>query len=94
MRRRIPSLNALRAFEAAGRMGRMKLAAEELCVTHGAVSKQIQHLEEWLGVILFEGPKNAPKLTEAGNALLPALTAAFDQLDLAISQIADTVSTS
>jgi len=90
MRRRIPSLNALRAFEAAGRMGRMKLAAEELCVTHGAVSKQIQHLEEWLGVILFEGPKNAPKLTEAGNALLPALTAAFDQLDLAISQIADT----
>lgn len=90
MRRRIPSLNALRAFEAAGRLGRMKLAAGELCVTHGAISKQIQHLEAWLGVVLFDGPKNAPKLTDVGSALLPALTAAFDQLELAISQIADT----
>ena len=47
--RRLPSLNALRAFEAAGRLGLMKLAAEELNVTHSAVSRQIQHLEELLG---------------------------------------------
>ncbi|HWU80504.1 MAG TPA: LysR family transcriptional regulator, partial [Caulobacter sp.] len=39
-RRQLPSLNALRAFEAFGRHGRMTLAADELCVTHGAVSRQ------------------------------------------------------
>ncbi|NDL62959.1 LysR substrate-binding domain-containing protein [Acerihabitans arboris] len=90
MRRRIPSLNALRAFEAAGRLGLMKLAAAELCVTHGAISRQVSHLEEWLGVALFAGPKHAPRLTEAGSALLPALTTAFDQLGQAVGRIADT----
>ncbi|HEY0211446.1 LysR substrate-binding domain-containing protein [Acerihabitans sp.] len=90
MRRRIPSLNALKAFEAAGRLGLMKLAAEELCVTHGAVSRQVKQLENRLGVALFAGPKHAPTLTEAGCRLLPALTSAFDQLDLAVQQIADT----
>ena len=89
MNRRLPPLTALRAFEAAGRLGLMKLAAEELFVTHGAISRQVRHLEEWLGVALFEGPKNAPKLTEMGRLLLPALTLAFDQLDLAVRQIAD-----
>lgn len=41
MARRLPSLNSLRAFEAAGRLGLMKLAAEELHVTHSAISRQI-----------------------------------------------------
>ncbi len=90
MVRKLPPLNALRAFEAAGRLGLMKLAADELCVTHGAVSRQVQHLEEWLGVSLFEGPKNAPRLTDTGRVLLPALTAALDQMDSAVRQIADT----
>ncbi len=90
MARKLPPLNALRAFEAAGRLGLMKLAADELYVTHGAVSRQVQHLEEWLGVSLFEGTKNAPRLTETGRVLLPALTAAFDQMDSAVHQIADT----
>lgn len=48
-RRQLPSLNALRAFEAFGRHGRMTLAADELCVTHGAVSRQIRQLEEKIG---------------------------------------------
>lgn len=90
MARRLPSLNALRAFEAAGRLGLMKLAASELNVTHSAISRQIRHLEETLDVRLFEGPKHAPKLTETGKTALPALTAAFDQLDTAVRLISDT----
>lgn len=89
MARRIPSLNALRAFEAAGRHGQMTLAAGELNVTHSAVSRQVKHLEAVLGVKLFEGPKNALRLTEAGRALLPGLTTAFDQIDVAVRLVAD-----
>lgn len=77
-------LNALRAFEAAGRRGRMTLAAEELFVTHGAVSRQIQHLEQVLGVALFAGPRSRPELTAVGHALLPALSAAFGQIENAV----------
>lgn len=88
--RRLPSLNALRAFEAAGRHGRMTLAAEELHVTHSAVSRQVQHLEDLLGVALFAGPKNRMQLTEAGVTLLSGLSPAFDQMDLAVRSVADT----
>ncbi len=90
MSRRLPPLTALRAFEAAGRLGRMTLAAEELHVTHSAVSRQVRHLEAALGVTLFEGPKTALRLSEAGQRLLPGLTAAFDGLDAAVRQVADT----
>lgn len=89
MARRIPSLNALRAFEAAGRHGRMTLAANELNVTHSAVSRQIQHLEDVLGVPLFEGPKNRLRLTDAGSTLLSGLTSAFDQIDMSVRSVAD-----
>lgn len=90
MARRLPSLNALRAFEAAGRHGRISLAADELNVTHSAVSRQVQLLEDALGVSLFEGPRNALRLTEAGRTLLPGLTGAFDQIDTAVRLVADT----
>lgn len=90
MVRRLPSLNALRAFEAAGRHGRMSQAADELNVTHSAVSRQVQLLEEALGVSLFEGPRNALRLTEAGRTLVPGLTGAFDQIDTAVRLVADT----
>ena len=90
MSRRLPSLNALRAFEAAGRHRRMTQAAEELHVTHSAISRQVQHLEHLLGVELFEGPKNALRLTDAGVRLMSGLTPAFDQLDLAVRSVADT----
>jgi DNA-binding transcriptional LysR family regulator len=89
MTRRLPSLNALRAFEAAGRLGLMKLAADELHVTHSAISRQIQHLEVILDLKLFEGPKHAPKLTDAGRTLLPGLSAGLDQIDLAVRLVAD-----
>lgn len=90
MARRLPPLNSMRAFEAAGRLGLMKLAAEELHVTHSAISRQIQILEDALDVRLFEGPKHAPKLTDVGRTLLPALSSAFDQMDAAVHLVADT----
>ena len=80
----LPSLNALRAFEAMARNRRVTLAAEELHVTHSAVSRQVKALEVALGVRLFTGPKHRLELTPAGRELLPALTAAFDQIATAV----------
>jgi DNA-binding transcriptional LysR family regulator len=77
-RRALPPLNALRAFEAFGRHGKMTSAAEELFVTHGAVSRQIRQLEEWLGYPLTEGPKTQLRLTPQAQRLLGAATTAFD----------------
>ena len=85
-RRQLPSLNALRAFEAFGRHGRMTLAADELCVTHGAVSRQIRQLEEQLSVALTEGPRSRLRMTEAGLKLAQALSPAFDQIEAAVPQ--------
>lgn len=83
MKRTLPPLGALRAFEAAARHGRMILAAEELSVTPGAVSRQVRLLEEDLGVALFDGPKSKPRLSDAGRALAPRLAGAFDELEAA-----------
>lgn len=83
----LPSLNALRAFEAMARTGRVTLAADELHVTHSAVSRQVKALEAALGVRLFTGPKNRLELTAAGRELLPALTEAFDQIAGAVRRV-------
>lgn len=83
----LPSLNALRAFEAMARNGRVTLAAEELHVTHSAVSRQVKALERALGVRLFSGPKNRLELTAAGRELAPALTEAFDQVAAAVRRV-------
>lgn len=87
MKRRLPPLNALRAFEAAARLGRMTAAAEELSVTPGAISRQVRQLEQSLGVVLFEGAKNKPQLTAAGASLWPALSAALDQMEAAVREV-------
>jgi DNA-binding transcriptional LysR family regulator len=89
MKRRLPSLNALRAFEAAARLGRMTDAARELGVTHGAVSRQVRALEDVMGIKLFEGPKNSLVLTESGVLLLPELTASLDRIERAVLAISD-----
>ena len=86
---RRPSLISLRAFEAAARLGRMSLAAEELCVTHGAISRSIRHLEEDLSVVFFSGPRNDLRLTEEGKALAAQIAPAFRQLDAAIGPFLD-----
>ncbi len=82
-RRALPPLNALRAFEAFGRHGRMTTAADELFVTHGAVSRQIRQLEQWLGFPLTEGPKTQLRLTAEARRLLGAASAAFDLIQAA-----------
>ncbi len=89
MKRRLPPLNALRAFEAAARLGRMTAAAEELSVTPGAISRQVQLLEDSLGQRLFEGSKNKPQLTHAGHTLLPALSQALDSMEAAVRTVSD-----
>ncbi len=65
----------------------MGKAADELGVTHGAVSKQIVNLEEQLGLTLFHRQGNRLALTEQGLKLLRAATAAFDQLGYAIARM-------
>jgi LysR family glycine cleavage system transcriptional activator len=90
MKRRLPPLNALRAFEAAARLGRMSAAADELSVTPGAISRQVKQLEQQLNVQLFEGSKNKPVLTPSARNLLPVLSSAFDQVDAAVNAIRDT----
>jgi LysR family transcriptional regulator, glycine cleavage system transcriptional activator len=87
MSRRLPPLNALIAFEAAARHGRMTDAANELCVTPGAVSRQVKNLERSLGLPLFEGTKNRPVLTTAGQTLAPNLSLAFDHLFSAVQMV-------
>jgi DNA-binding transcriptional LysR family regulator len=87
MRRKNLPLNALRAFEAAARLGRLTVAAEELGVTHGAVSRQVRQLESVLGVDLFGGPRSKPELTPTGQSLAPVLTAALDQIDNAVRAV-------
>jgi LysR family glycine cleavage system transcriptional activator len=89
MRRKLPPLNALRAFEAAARLGRMTAAADELSVTPGAISRQVQSLEDSLGQRLFEGSKNKPQLTQAGQTLLPALSSALDSMEAAVRAVSD-----
>ena len=80
MRQRLPSLNALRTFESAARHGSFKGAADELCVSHSAVSHQIKHLEKTLGVELFLRKSRSVELTRAGRSYYPPLRDAFDRL--------------
>jgi DNA-binding transcriptional LysR family regulator len=80
VRRRLPSLKGLQAFEAFARAGSMVRAADELCVTHGAVSRQIKALEQQLGAKLLAGPRHDLALTPAGRELAASLAAAFDRI--------------
>ncbi len=78
--RRLPPLNALRAFEAAGRHLSFSKAAAELNVTPAAVSQQVKTLEDYLGVRLFRRLNRALLLTDAGQFSLPAVSEGFDRL--------------
>jgi DNA-binding transcriptional LysR family regulator len=80
MARRLPSLNALKAFEAAARHESFTKAAEELCVTQGAVSHQVKALEEELGFRLFQRERQRLVITEAGRSYLEVVRDAFDRL--------------
>jgi LysR family glycine cleavage system transcriptional activator len=80
MSRKLPPLNALRAFEAAARHLSFTRAANELHVTQAAVSHQVKALEEWFGTPLFKRLNRSLKLTQDGAALLPELQKAFDHI--------------
>jgi LysR family transcriptional regulator, glycine cleavage system transcriptional activator len=77
---KLPPLNALRAFEAAARHLSVKHAAEELCVTPGAVSQLLKTLEFHLGVKLFQRVNRGIFLTDAGQGYLPPVRNAFRQI--------------
>jgi DNA-binding transcriptional LysR family regulator len=76
----LPPLNALRAFEAAARLNSISQAANELHVTHGAVSRQVRSLEEHLGVALFSKEGRGLKLTDSGIRLRDVSAELFNRL--------------
>src|ERR1700745_1126275 len=80
MARRLPQLNALKAFEAAARHVSFTRAAEELCVTQGAVSHQVKALEAELGIKLFNRDRQGLILPEAGRDYLAVVRDAFDRI--------------
>src|ERR1700686_4089916 len=87
MTARLPSLNGLRAFEAAARHLSFTVAASELNVTQTAVSHQIRRLEEQLGLRLFIRQNRALTLTHEAQAYLPSVRAAFQDLRVATERL-------
>lgn len=79
-----PPLNALRAFEAAARLGGFAAAANELCVTPGAIAQQVKSLEAWVGVPLFVRRSQGVQLTPLGNSVMAEFSTAFDFLGEAV----------
>ncbi|MBI3710535.1 MAG: transcriptional regulator GcvA [Proteobacteria bacterium] len=87
MARRLPALNALKAFEAAARHESFTRAAEELFVTQGAVSHQVKALEAELGLRLFRRERQRLIITEAGRSYLEIVRDAFDRLALGTERL-------
>lgn len=87
MTRRLPPLNALKAFEAAARHESFTRAAQELCVTQGAVSQQVKTLEADLGFKLFHRAHQRLAITEAGRDYLAAVRDAFDRIAFATTRL-------
>jgi LysR family glycine cleavage system transcriptional activator len=87
MTARLPSLNGLRAFEAAARHLSFTVAAAELNVTQTAISHQIRRLEEELGTRLFVRQNRALALTPQARDYLPGVRAAFNDLRLATDRL-------
>lgn len=88
MARRLPPLNALKAFEAAARLSSFSRAADELNVTHAAISRHVRALEAEFRTPLFERTGRGVELTEVGRSLALELTKGFDLLAGAVSQFA------
>lgn len=88
-RRKLPSLNALRAFEAAGRKLSFRAAADELGVTQGAIAQQVRALEDHLKVTLFQRLPRGLSLTPEGTKYLVNITRAFDILTESTESLLD-----
>src|SRR3954468_23841386 len=87
MLRRLPPLNALKAFEAAARSESFTRAAEELNVTQGAVSHQVKALEAILGVRLFHRERQRLVMTEAGRDYLAVVRDALDRIAMGTERL-------
>jgi LysR family transcriptional regulator, glycine cleavage system transcriptional activator len=87
MKRKMPTLNALKAFEVAASLGNFTRAAEVLNVTQSAVSRQVRHLEEQLGEELLQRCHQHLELTDAGRLLLQALQQSFDRIEFTVRAI-------
>lgn len=79
---RLPPLHSLRAFEAVARLGSVTAAAEELCVSHSAVSHQLRNLDEWFDFRLTEKHGRGIRLTEAGERYRASVCAAFYRIQM------------
>lgn len=87
MKRKMPALNALRAFEVAGHTGSFTRAAEVLHVTQSAVSRQVRQLETQLGEALLLRRHHHLELSATGRLLLQALKLSFDRIELTVRSI-------
>jgi LysR family glycine cleavage system transcriptional activator len=87
MARRLPPLNALKAFEAAARHESFTRAAEELCVTQGAISQQVKALEQELGLKLFNREPRRLVITGAGRDYLVVVRDALDRIAAGTEQL-------
>jgi LysR family transcriptional regulator, glycine cleavage system transcriptional activator len=87
MLRRLPPLNALKSFEAAARHESFTRAAEELCVTQGAISHQVKALEDELGIKLFKREHQRLVITEAGRDYLAVVRDAFDRVAVGTARL-------
>src|SRR3954465_10658875 len=87
MARRLPPLNALKAFEAAARSESFTRAAEELNVTQGAVSHQVKALEDTLGLKLFNRERQRLLITGAGRDYLAVVRDALDRIALGTERL-------
>lgn len=85
--RNLPPMNSLRFFDSAARHLNLSLAAQELGVSHSAVSQQIRQLETWLGCKLFERHSEGVRLTAAGQDLQRACHPAFDMLEQRLAEL-------
>ncbi len=86
MRRRLPPLNALRAFEVAARHGNFSRAARELGVAQPAITRHIANLEDWLGLDLFQRTGNSVEVTMDGYEVADLVASTFDRLELGFSR--------
>ena len=87
MSRRLPPLNAVRAFEACARNTSFTAAADELCVSQGAVSRHIASLESWLDVKLFRRVHRGIELTPQGSTYFRIVKSALDQIEAGAQQL-------
>lgn len=85
--RRLPPLSALKAFEAAARLSSVTAAAEELCVSHSAVSQQIRQLEDYFGCKLFTRPGRRVQPTPGALAYLEDIRTALDRISVASERL-------